>query len=103
VFRSELFPIFIIIMFLLVPNTGKCNKSLSYVDRIKLTLVEVYNIVNMLGLGYLHEIFVVHDSANDMRNSMNIVIPKYNTVIYALILVQSYGIYFIRKPNKLLI
>jgi len=36
----------------------------------------------MLGPKYLYEMFVVYDSAYDMRNSMNIVIPKFNTVKY---------------------
>jgi len=44
--------------------------------------VEVYKIVNMLGPKYLHEMFVVHDSIYDMINSMNIVMPKFNTVKY---------------------
>jgi len=55
----------------------KGNKPLLYVDRITLTLVEVYKIVK-----YLHKMVVVHDSAYDMRNSMNIVMPKCNTVKY---------------------
>ena len=78
-----------------------------HVDRIKLILVEVYKIVNMLGPKYLHEMFVVHDSAYDMRNSMNIVMPKFNPFsivkTLSLILVRSYGIYLIMKSNKLLI
>ena len=44
--------------------------------------MDVYKIVNMIGPTYLHEMFVVHDSAIDMRNSMNIVMPKFNTVKY---------------------
>jgi len=46
--------------------------------------MKVYNIVNMLGLRYLYEMLVMQDSANDMRNSMNIVILKFNTVKYLL-------------------
>ena len=70
-------------MFLLMPNyNGKCNKSLLDVHRIKLILVEVYKIVNMLRPKYLHEMFVTDDSAYDMRNSMNIVMPNFNTLKY---------------------
>jgi len=36
----------------------------------------------MLRPKYLHEMFVTDDSAYDMRNSMDIVMPKYNTVRY---------------------
>jgi len=39
-------------------------------------------IANMLGPKYIHEMFVMHDSAYDMRNSMNIVMPKCKTVKY---------------------
>ena len=58
------------------------NKPLLYVHTIKLIPVEVCMIVNMLGLKYLHEMFVVHDSAYNMRNSMNIVMPKFNNIKY---------------------
>jgi len=34
----------------------------------------------MLGPKYLHEMFVLHDSAYDMRNSITIVMPKFNYV-----------------------
>ena len=36
----------------------------------------------MLEPKYLHEMFVMYDSAYDMRNSMNIIMPKFNTVMY---------------------
>jgi len=44
--------------------------------------VEVHKILNKLGLKYLHEMFVADDSAYDMRNPMNIVMSKFNTVKY---------------------
>ena len=48
VFRSELFAIFIMTMFLLMPNYGeRGNNPLLYVHRIKLILLEVYKIVNI--------------------------------------------------------
>ena len=92
-------------IFLLMPKRG--NKPLYILYVYKLILLEVYKIVNMLGPKYLHEMFVVHDSAYDIRNSVNIVMP--NLILLSmvktlsLILVQSHGIYFIMKPNKLLI
>jgi len=58
------------------------NKPLLYVHRIKLILLEVYKIVNMLGPEYLHEMFLVYDSAYEVRNFMNIVMPKFNTLKY---------------------
>ena len=90
-------------MFLLMPNYGK--KVINYycmLTELRLILVEVYNIVNMLGPKYLHEMFVVHDSAYDMRNSMNIVMPNFNTVKYDKNSISYTGIYLIMKPNKLL-
>jgi len=44
----------------------------------------LYKIINMLGPKYLHEMFVVHDLAYDMRNYMNIVMPKFKTVKYGI-------------------
>ena len=57
-------------------------------------MAEVYKIVNMLGPKYLPEMFVIHDSAYDMRHMVQTL---------SLILVQSYGISLIMKPNKLLL
>ena len=36
----------------------------------------------MLGPKSLQDMFIVHDSASDRRNSINIVMPKFNTVKY---------------------
>ena len=68
--------------------------------------MEVFKTVNMLGPKYLHEMFVVHDSAYDIRNSVNIVMP--NLILLSmvktlsLILVQSYGLYLIMKPKEVI-
>ena len=51
--------------------------------------------------------FLMYDSAYDMRNPMNTIMLQFNSVkcgkMISLILVQSYGISLIMKPNKLLI
>jgi len=45
----------------------------------------------MLGPKYRHEMFVVDDSAIDMRNSINIVMPNFNAVKYGKISISYTG------------
>ena len=60
----------------------KGNKSLLYVQRLRMILVEVYKIANKQGAEYLHVMVTPNNSPYDMRNNNKFVMPNFKTIKY---------------------
>ncbi len=59
---------------------AKASKPLLYVHRIKLIMIEIYKIVNKMGPRYQHEMFTLKENHHNLRNTMSLITPKFNTV-----------------------
>ena len=54
---------------------------LSYERQISI-LVEVFKTINKMNPSFMHDIFKLHECQYELRNKSQMVVPKYNTVIY---------------------
>ena len=57
-------------------------KTLLYVYRIKLIIIEIFKFINKIGPSYLHELFARKVDIHNFRGSFRVTMPKFITIKY---------------------
>ena len=67
------------------------NNSTMYTDRLRNIAIQVYKIMNNLCPSYLNDMCIMKTNGYDLRNKIQLIQPKVNTVTYGIFSFRYHG------------